>query len=112
MTIDNKDDFFDRALLKLKRKYGKDELVSSLVKQVQGKDLEIGKLKSEIYFLNDELRSKRELKEINKEANIRLRMDEMYQLKSEECKIHLKKISEIRKANNDLIIRMNKINQK
>ena len=110
--MDNKEDFFDRTILKLKRKYGKDELVSSLVKQIQEKDLEIGKLKSEIDFLNDELKSKKEIKEINKEAKIRLRMDEMYQLKSEECKIHLKKISEIRKANNELIIRMNKINEK
>ena len=43
------------VLIKLRRKYSKDEVVSALFKKMSDKDLEIGKLLSEIDFLNSEL---------------------------------------------------------
>jgi len=55
----NKYDFVDNVLIKLKRKYGKDEVISALAKQLTDKDVEIGKLKSEIDYLNSELEEKK-----------------------------------------------------
>lgn len=46
-------EFYDGVLIKLHRKYGKDELVSSLTKNISEKDVEIGKLKSYIDELID-----------------------------------------------------------
>ncbi len=99
--------FYDNALLKLHRKYGKDELVLSLKKQISEKDIEIGKLKSEIDFLSAELSDKKEKKEIMRQANVKLKADELFLLKEKECKIHLKKIDELRKSNKELIMKLN-----
>ena len=43
------------VLIKLRRKYSKDEVVSALYAKISEKSLEIGKLLSEIDFLNSEL---------------------------------------------------------
>ena len=45
----------ENVLIKLRRKYSKDEVVSALYAKISEKDLEIGKLLSEIDFLNSEL---------------------------------------------------------
>lgn len=81
--MEENNDFFDRALIKLNRKYGKDELVLSLKKEIKDKDIEIGSLKSEIDSLTEELNSKKQQlkleKEINKAASIELRKEKQYQ---------------------------------
>lgn len=48
--------FYDEALIKLRRQYGKDELVAVLTKQLSQKDFEIGQLKSYIDELEDTLK--------------------------------------------------------
>lgn len=49
------DDFIDNVLIRLKRKYRKDEVLSAVIKQNSEYEVEIGKLKSEIDFLNDKI---------------------------------------------------------
>jgi len=51
----DKKDFIERSLVKLKRKYGKDELVMSLIKRIKQIELENGILKSEVDELNYKL---------------------------------------------------------
>ena len=72
-------DFIDKTLIRLKREYGKDELVASLLKQISEKDIEIGKLNSEIDYLQNELQSDKDKKEFNKNVAIDTRKEEMYQ---------------------------------
>ena len=44
----NKPDYIDRTILRLRREYGKDELVAALNKMISERDVEIGKLKAEM----------------------------------------------------------------
>ena len=46
-------DYIDRILIKLKRKYGKDELVATLIKQIKEDQIKIGQLSSEIDYLKN-----------------------------------------------------------
>lgn len=41
-------EYIDNVVVKLKRQYGKDELVAHMLKEQKEKDLEIGMLKSEV----------------------------------------------------------------
>jgi hypothetical protein len=110
--MEENNDFFDRALIKLNRKYGKDELVLSLKKEIKDKDIEIGSLKSEIDFLTDELSSKKQQlklkKEIDKAASIELRKEKQYQQILTENKNNQKTIRTFRKEKEELIIRLAK----
>lgn len=65
MTME--EDYIDRTILKLRRKYSKDELVAALNKQLVSKDIEIGKLKAEIDYLNDLLIKKNNEQILSKE---------------------------------------------
>lgn len=56
-NTDENTEFYDGVLIKLHRKYGKDELVSSLTKKISEKDIEIGKLKSYIDELIDTIKT-------------------------------------------------------
>jgi hypothetical protein len=47
-------DYCGRILIKLKRQYGKDEVVAALMKEVKEKDVEIGQLKAEVDHLSYE----------------------------------------------------------
>lgn len=46
----------ENVLIKLRRKYSKDEVVSALYKKISEQQTEIGKLLAEIDFLNSELK--------------------------------------------------------
>ena len=64
------------VLIKLRRKYSKDEVVSALFKKLSDKDLEIGKLLSEIDFLNSELKKQKD--EVEKLAVSRIQEHSMW----------------------------------
>ena len=105
-------DFFDDVLIKLKREYQKDEILSAIIKQNSELNIEIGKLKSEIEHLEFELQNQKKIekqeiveyknkliKEINKEVKLD---NTVMQLKG-----HIKKqdilISSLRKNISELI---------
>ena len=48
----------EEVLIKLRRKYSENEMIQALYKVLSEKNIEIGKLKSEIEFLNEELKNK------------------------------------------------------
>lgn len=83
-TKKHKLDFIDRTLIRLKREYGKDELVATLNRQIAEKDVEIGQLKAEVDHLQFQLRKPVIIAEpdpvadINSQARIECRKDELY----------------------------------
>ena len=103
MGMKKENDYIDRTILKLRRQYGKEELVAALIKQLREKDVEIGKLNSEIDHLNAELQSDKEEKEINKTARVQVRKDELYKLQKEKNREQLIEIRKLRKMRDDLI---------
>lgn len=105
-----KDKFFDNVLIKLKRQYKKDELVSALTKQLSEKDLEIGKLLSEIDYLksgHENLENKlKSHKDLNKEAKIEVRKEGLYIVQTERIKQQNEKIKSLKRTNEDLICQL------
>lgn len=71
--------------------------------------LEIGKLKSEIQYLNNELKNSFNLKEINKQAKVEARKEYMYNMQLIENKNLRAKNKNLRKTNSDLISELIKI---
>jgi predicted RNase H-like nuclease (RuvC/YqgF family) len=59
------------VLIKLRRQYGKDELVLHLLKVNSELNIELGKLKSEVLYLENELK-------VNKEVRVEKRKDLLY----------------------------------
>ena len=102
-------DFIGRALIRLEREYGKDELVLSLKSTISSKDVEIGQLKSYIDELEDTNK-----KLIEKDYNITesvkngmLKDPLITQLKGQIRQLN-KKLSTCRKDREELIIKLNK----
>ena len=105
-------EYIERTLIYLKRQYGKDELVASLLKQIKEKDIKIGELSSEVDYLTSELKLKEDQKEINRIAKIEARKDEVIkqrieQWKSGKAKMKLQ-IKELIKLRDSLIAKLNK----
>jgi len=98
-----KSNYIDNALIRLKRQYGKDELVAVLIKEIKSKDIEIGKLKSEIDYLNDKFIQK----DINKEALIQVRKEELYKQILERNAFLKRSIKSGRKLRDELLIKLN-----
>lgn len=69
----------DDILIRLQRKYGKDELVASLNKQIKELNITIGTLRAEIEFLEHELLLTKSNKKIEKQALLDCRKEELYQ---------------------------------
>jgi cell shape-determining protein MreC len=57
--------YIDNVLIKLRREYSKDELVSALSKKLSEAEIENGKLKSYIQELEDKIESRTKLKKEN-----------------------------------------------
>ena len=102
-------DYIGRALIRLKRKYGKDELVKSLLNEISEYKIEVGKLKSEIDFLNEELNLKKEQKEIIRESRISARKEELYRLKDLKIKQLRKDNKTLRELRDNLFAKTNKL---
>lgn len=99
--------YFERALIQLKRKYGKDELVRSLMKELSNKDKVIGQLKAEIDHLEEELKLRKEEKLINREAKIQVKAEENYQRIKERNKKLSKRVKQLIIVRNDLLGKLN-----
>ena len=96
-------DYIDRTIIKLKRKYGKDELVATLIKQIKEDQVLIGQLSSEIDYLRNELESKKYQVEINKIARIDARKDELFALKVKECKDLRERLKKLKTQRDELL---------
>ena len=100
--------YIDRSLIKLHRKYGKDELVQSLEKQLSEKNVEIGQLKAEIDHLTNELTSKQIDKELNDEITRETRKEELYKNILDRNKALSKRNKELAKFRDELLSKLNK----
>lgn len=127
-------DYFENILIKLKRKYSKDEVFSAIIKQNSDYEIQIGQLKSEVDYLNDKISkiSKKNernedielLKENHKKELSKLKSDLKNELNIEiqkefkESKLRLenveqkKTIKKLRQNISDLISKMNGNNGK
>lgn len=127
-------DYFENILIKLKRKYSKDEVLSAIIKQNSDYEIQIGQLKSEVDYLNDKINkiSKKNernedielLKENHKKELSKLKSDLKNELNIEiqkefkESKLRLenveqkKTIKKLRQNISDLISKMNGNNGK
>lgn len=101
---------FDDILIKLKRHYGKDEVVSALSKKLSEAEILIGQLKSEIDFLQSELQSDKEQKEINRISKIESRKDELMKMKTNQINSLKDQNKKLINQRNDLISKCNKHN--
>lgn len=93
----DKQDYIDRTLIKLRRQYSKDEVVSALNKQLTEKDILIGQLKYEIDEMKHLLSLNDDQKEINKKARIEARKDSLYQEQLNKNKIMGDRLCNLRK---------------
>lgn len=106
-------DFIDRTVLRLRREYESHEIIGAFVKEIRKKDIEIGKLKSEIQHLISELKKiTREFdhikeKKVNSIARIEVRKDELYNILSQKNKANELRIKELTLIRNQLILKIN-----
>jgi len=101
--MENKHDFYDRTLIRLKRQYEKDEVVAVLIKKLSEAETEIGKLSAEIDYLQNELQRDKEQKEINRLAKVEARKEELYRIKVEDNRKQRTEIKKLTHIRNDLI---------
>lgn len=91
-------DYIGRVLLRLRREYGKDELVAALNKKLQEKDIELGKLKAEIDYLTHELSEKEQIK-LSRSTKVKMCKAELYKQKDEKNRVlqeEIKKLTAVR----------------
>jgi predicted nuclease with TOPRIM domain len=103
---ENKSDYFDDALIKLRRVYGKDEAVAALSKKLSETEIELGKAVSYIQELEHE-NEKIKLQNgeqiwIEKYQKLKKNFDNLNKAHSE---VH-KKINKVKKDNADLIYKI------
>ena len=105
-------DFFDDVLIKLKREYSKDEILSAIIKQNSELTIEIGKLKSEIEHLEFELQNQKKIdeqeiieykKKLNKELNKEVKLDNTVIQLKKHIKEQDKLITNLRKNVSELV---------
>lgn len=94
-------EYLDNVLIKLKRKYGKDETVAALIKKLSESEVEIGTLKAEIDHLQAQLTLTK--KDNERELRIEAKKSEVYQAKAKECTILKKEIEKLRKERSQYI---------
>ena len=104
--MENKqDDFFDNILIKLKRKYSKDEVLSAVIKQNSEYEIEIGQLKSEIDFLVDS--HKKEISKLKADLKSEINIEIQKELKDSKLRLEnieqKKIIKRLRESIRDLI---------
>lgn len=96
-------DYTDKVLIKLKRKYSKDETVAALTKKLKESEIENGKLSAEIAHLEHEAKDNANSKEIMKLAKIEARKEKLYLLKLNENKKLRKENIDLRRYRSELI---------
>lgn len=100
--------YFDRALIRLNRKYGQDELVLSLKSEISSQNVQIGQLKSYIDELEDTIKDMRKALKMSPEEKYHYKREEAYKLILETNKNLTKHLKACRKDKEDLIIKLNK----
>jgi hypothetical protein len=96
-------DFYDRTLLRLKRRYSKDETVAALIKKLSETEINVGILKDEIDYLKSELQSDKDQKEIIRAARIEVKDSELYKMQLERCRRQREEIKNLKEQRNDLM---------
>jgi predicted RNase H-like nuclease (RuvC/YqgF family) len=97
-------DFYDDVLIKLKRKYGKDELVASLNKEISELKIELGKEKAYIQEL--EFEKENGIVHHNEKISKEAKLDELYQLQKQENKRLRTELQKAKTTNRELIHRL------
>jgi len=100
------DQWLNNTLISLKRTYSKDEYVAALLKQLSEKNIEIGKLKSEVQHLTNELGenfTSKQKRAIKQAAMIECYKEEAYVKIKKENTLLKKDIDRYRAANSELI---------
>lgn len=100
----------DNVLLHLRRNYGKDEMVSYVIRRIKELKVELGQANSEIDHLNEELakitKSKSSNEELDREARKEAKKDTIYKQNREEI-INLRaKNKRLANDNKELITRL------
>lgn len=96
-------DYTDKVLIKLRRKYSKDETVAALSKKVTDLEIENGKLSAEIEHLEHQAKKDFDNKEVMKLAKIEARKEKLYLLKLNENKKLRKENIDLRRYRSELI---------
>lgn len=95
-------EYIDRVVLKLRREYGKDELVAFLNKQMKEKDFELGVLKSEVDHLESVINGDSDKLEAIRKAKDEAMKDELYSFQKEENKRLKKEVKSLKKLRDEL----------
>lgn len=101
----NYEKHFEDVLIKLRRKYGKDELVASLIKENSEAKIELGKANSYIEELEDRLKTER-VRIQNEFHNSTMKEDKFKNLQKENSKLK-KENSKKQETINELIGKIN-----
>ena len=96
-------DYTDNVLIKLRRKYSKDETIAALSKKISELEIEKGKLSSEIEHLQYQNEKDFDNKEIMKLAKIEARKEKLYLLKVNENKKMREENIALRKYRSELL---------
>lgn len=104
--MENKqDDFIDNVLIKLKRKYRKDEVLSAVIKENSELKVEIGQLKSEIDYLTEN--HKKELSKLKSDLKNEINIEVQKEFKDSKLRLEnieqKKTIKKLRETISDLI---------
>lgn len=104
--MENKqDDFIDNVLIKLKRKYRKDEVLSAVIKENSELQIEIGQLKSEIDYLTEN--HKKELSKLKSDLKNEINIEVQKEFKDSKLRLEnieqKKTIKKLRETISDLI---------
>ena len=100
--------YFDRALIRLHRQYGKDELVLALKTEISQKNIEIGQLKSYIDEIMDNNNKLKALKDnIDPEIKAKVKKDELVRGYKNQLNNVNSKLSACKKDREQLIIKLN-----
>ena len=100
--------YFDRALIRLHRQYGKDELVLALKTEISQKNIEIGQLKSYIDEIMDNNNKLKALKDnIDPEIKAKVKKDELVRCYKNQLNNINSKLSACKKDREQLIIKLN-----
>jgi len=95
--------YIEDTLIKLRREYTKDEVVSALYKKISDLQIEKGQLQSEVDHLNYTLSKAKKETHIEAMARVDLKKQEIYNSMVEKIKNQQKQIEKLKRENGFLI---------
>lgn len=95
--------YFDNVLIKLKRKYSKNETISALSKKLTEVEIELGKSIAYIQELEHEKQCFESYKLKNQNNELEAKKDKLYIMRSEENSKLNSELKKIRKTNKELV---------